>query len=165
MHEKANAAIKAAQVYVELGANPLADEDEVEAARDVFQTLIAPAVDPTITQQVVKQPPQIQTSAVAIHLNAMLEEYDRQIIVSAQQLRNYVTNKLVFESNNPDAKIRMKALELLGKIGDVGLFVERTEVTVHQKTTIELEEKVRSKLARLLGESDVSDAKIVENKP
>jgi hypothetical protein len=44
----------------------------------------------------------------------------------------------------------MRALELLGKVGDVGLFVERSEVTVRHKTTVELEDSIKSRIAKLL---------------
>jgi hypothetical protein len=66
------------------------------------------------------------------------------------QIRAYVTNKLLEESDNPDPRIRMKALELLGKISDVGLFAERTEVTVTHQTTEDLRETLRAKLGRLV---------------
>jgi hypothetical protein len=65
------------------------------------------------------------------------------------------------ESDNNDARIRMKALELLGKISDVGLFSERTEVTVTNKSTSELEEVLKSKLKKLMGGGDVQDAVIL----
>jgi hypothetical protein len=57
---------------------------------------------------------------------------------------------LIEETTNPDAKIRMRALELLGKVGDVGLFVERSEITVKHKTTLELEASVKGRIAKLL---------------
>ena len=68
----------------------------------------------------------VQESAGTIkHLDFMLTEYDKGLINAAHRLRNYVTNRLLEESNNADPKIKIKALELLGKIGDVGLFTER----------------------------------------
>ena len=60
-----------------------------------------------------------------------------------------VTNKLVEETENPDPRIRVKALELLGKMSDVGLFTERSEVTVTHQTSDELREKLKEKLLRL----------------
>jgi hypothetical protein len=71
-------------------------------------------------------------------------------VQSAVQIRTYVTNKLIEETTNPDAKIRIRALELLGKVGDVGLFVERSEVTVKHKTTVELEASIKDRVAKLL---------------
>lgn len=162
---KVEAAIAAANIYADLGANTFADDVELENARAAFSVVTAPPDmdNPHPLTQRATLP--LTSSAVVLHLQAMLEEYDHQIVANASTLRNYVTNKLIEESGNPDPKIRMKALELLGKVGDVGLFVERSEVTVTQKSTVELEEKVRGKLARLLDDADVSDAKIVESTP
>jgi hypothetical protein len=38
---------------------------------------------------------------------------------------------------------------MLGKISEVGLFTERSEVTIKHQTTVELEQKVREKLSAL----------------
>ena len=71
-----------------------------------------------------------------------------------------MTNRLIIESDNADPKIRIRALELLGKISDVGLFTERSEVVVTHQSNTELEDKLRDKLRRLMGE-DVVDADVV----
>jgi len=91
----------------------------------------------------------VQNSATAIHLRALLSEYDVQVVKTAAQIRTFVTNSLVEEAA-PGAKNRIRALELLGKISEVGLFTERSEVTVKHQTTIELEQKVRDKIAALI---------------
>jgi hypothetical protein len=44
----------------------------------------------------------------------------------------------------------MRSLELLGKIGDVGLFIERSEITVKHKTTIELQASIKERISKLL---------------
>lgn len=92
----------------------------------------------------------ITTPGAVRHLSTILGEYDHLVVQSAVQLRTYVTNKLIEESDNNDPKIRIRALELLGKIGDVGLFVERSEVTVKHKTTIELQSSIKERIAKLL---------------
>jgi len=91
----------------------------------------------------------VQNSATAVHLRALLSEYDVQVVKTAAQIRTFVTNSLVEEAA-PGAKNRIRALELLGKISEVGLFTERSEVTVKHQTTIELEQKVRDKIASLI---------------
>jgi hypothetical protein len=53
--------------------------------------------------------------------------------------------------------VRIRALELLGKISDVGLFTERSEVVITHQSSTELENKLRDKLRRLMGEEDVVD--------
>ena len=75
------------------------------------------------------------------------------------QLRHLVTNKLIIESENPDAKYRLRALELLGKISDVGLFTEKSEVTITHQTTDDIKDKLRAKLAKLVNpEPEVENA-------
>lgn len=91
----------------------------------------------------------VQNSATAIHLRALLSEYDVQVVKTAAQIRTFVTNSLVEEAA-PGSKTRIRALELLGKISEVGLFTERSEVTVKHQTTVELEQKVRDKIAALI---------------
>jgi hypothetical protein len=81
-----------------------------------------------------------------------------------------VTNKLIIETENADPRVRLRALELLGKITDVGLFTERKEVTVTHQNTGDIQEKLREKLEKLktLKKNDdgvyeeVQDAELVE---
>lgn len=103
----------------------------------------------------------ISTPGGAYFVRSILQEYDMEVVHEAKSLRHYVTNKLIIESDNNDARIRMKALELLGKISDVGLFSERTEVTVTNRSTSELEEVLKSKLKKLMGGGEVQDAVIL----
>ena len=100
----------------------------------------------------------MSTPGGAYFVRSILQEYDMEIVHEAKSLRHYVTNKLIIESDNNDARIRMKALELLGKISDVGLFAERSEITVTNRSTSELEEVLKSKLKKLMGASEVQDA-------
>jgi hypothetical protein len=93
---------------------------------------------------------ELHNPGVILHLKMMISEYDKQVIADASQLRTYITNKLLEETGSPDGKIRMKALELLGKISDVGLFTEKTEITYKHKPTEELERLLREKIARVL---------------
>lgn len=90
------------------------------------------------------------TPAALRALDAQLKRFSHNIIEDAAQVRNYVTNKLIEESENPDPRIRIKALELLGKISDVGLFAEKREVTVTHKSNDELRDALRQKLAKLV---------------
>ena len=55
-----------------------------------------------------------------------------------------------------DPKIEIKALELLGKHSDIGLFTERSEITVHHTTSKGLEDSIKERIKRLLN-ADVTD--------
>jgi hypothetical protein len=81
-------------------------------------------------------------------------------IESAGQIRHLVTNKLIEETENPDPRVRIRALELLGKFADVGLFADRTEVTVTHQTTDDIKDRLRQKLSKLI--RTVEDAEIIE---
>ena len=82
--------------------------------------------------------------------DSILKEFGRSVVESAVQIRHLVTNKLLLETDNPDPRVRIRALELLGKISDVGLFAEKSEVTITHQSTDDLREKLRSKLAKLV---------------
>lgn len=93
---------------------------------------------------------------------SILDEFGQVVVEDSVQIRNMVTNKLLLESENPDARIRMRALELLGKISDVGLFTEKKEITVQHTSTEELKAKLKNKLTRLISDKEpVTDAEIV----
>lgn len=102
----------------------------------------------------------LNTPEGAVYVNNILSQYDMEVVRDAKRLRNYVTNRLILESENPDARVRMRSLELLGKISDVGLFTDRAEITINNRSTVELENNLRDKLRRLK-EGDVSDATII----
>ena len=90
----------------------------------------------------------------------MLKRFSHRVVDDAADVRNFVTNKLILESDNPDPRIRIRALELLGKVGDVGLFTEKTEVTVTHQSTDELREQLREKLAKMV--EVIDDAEYVD---
>jgi len=111
------------------------------------------------------------TPACIVQTNNILKEFSHIVATSAAEIRNLVTNKLILETENADPRIRMRALELLGKISDVGLFAERKEVTITHQNTTELQEKLRTKLEKLKNlkkneagvyEEEAEDAEIVE---
>jgi len=94
--------------------------------------------------------------------NSILTEFGQLVAENASQIRHMVTNKLILETDNPDPRVRIRALELLGKISDVGLFAEKSEVTVTHQSTEDLRLKLRSKLAKLVNPED-DEAVIIDS--
>lgn len=92
------------------------------------------------------------------HVNAILSEFDREVLDVHRRLRNYVTNKLVIDSANDDPRTRLKALELLGKVSGVGLFSERIDVNVTQRTVKDIETELRKTLELYDGEYAVVES-------
>ena len=147
LHTKVDALFKTAEFLEAFGIGLDLDEQDRVRARAAFHESMSSSNANGI---IVAKTDRATTSASVIHLRSILSEYDEVVVTSAVQIRTYVTNKLIEETTNPDAKIRMRALELLGKVGDVGLFIERSEVTVKHKTTLELETSIKSRIATLL---------------
>lgn len=129
---------------VHLGTDVEVTDDDADLAREIF------ASGAKVTPDMLSSP------GAVIHLKSILSEYDKQVVESAAQLRTYVTNKLVIESTDRDPRVRLKALELLGKISDVGLFSEKTEITLRHRPTEELEQMLRDRLERVIGGHDAS---------
>ena len=101
------------------------------------------------------------TPASLLMTNSILQEFGQSVADSAVQIRHMVTNKLVLETDNPDPRVRIRALELLGKISDVGLFAEKSEVTITHQSTEDLKNRLRSKLAKLVS-PEVDNAIIID---
>lgn len=97
----------------------------------------------------------LHSSGVVIHLKAILSEYDQEVVYDKAKLRNYITNKLIEESTNEDARIRLAALTQLGKISDVGLFTEKTEITHKNRSTEELERLLQEKLEKVINHEPI----------
>ena len=71
-------------------------------------------------------------------------------------VRSAITAKLMEIANCGDPRYELKALELLGKHSDVGLFTERSEITINHKTSSDLEDAIKERIKRLLN-ADVVD--------
>ena len=112
------------------------------------------AVD--LITQAAKTPKHIKSSGQASAAAAILKKYDFTAVEDAQQARNLITNKLIELTDCGDLKIEIKALELLGKHSDIGIFTERSEITVHHTTSQSLENSIKERIKRLL-HSDVTD--------
>jgi len=92
----------------------------------------------------------LSNPAIVVQTKAILDEYSVAVIESALQLRNFVTNKLVLLAENKDPRVQLKALEMIGKISDVGLFTDKTEITMRHRPTEELEQMLRERLTKVI---------------
>lgn len=88
--------------------------------------------------------------ASIILASSIIKEFNHHVVTSSVQIRNLVTNRLILETENPKPQIRIRALELLGKISDVGLFAEKHDLTITHQTSDELKAKLKTKLQALL---------------
>jgi len=150
----AKAAANAARL---LAAHGLDTAPTVEDRNTASALLTQYAIDPVTTSAAASPQRMGKMTPAALILTAeLLEKFGHQIVQDAVQVRHLVMNKLLEETENPDPRIRIRALELLGKITDVGLFTERSEVTVTHQTTDDLRSRLKEKLLKL---KDVTPAR------
>ena len=129
---------------------------EADAARKAFNSYVtAQPADKTHAALA-----EVKTPAAVQHLVGMLTAYDWEFIQQAKELRGYTVAKILEETNNPTASIRLKALAMLGKVTEIGLFTEKIEVKKTELSDAEIDQRIKEKLnkmARIVEITDVTD--------
>ncbi len=112
---------------------------------------------------------QLKTPPAVRHLTGMLTAYDWEFVEQAKELRGYAVSQILEETKHPDAKIRLKALDMLGRVTEVALFTERVEVKNNTLSDAEIEAKIKDKINRFMQVTDVIDVaepvEDIENTP
>lgn len=90
-----------------------------------------------------------------LKLEALLTSYDHEFLGANRRIANFVTNRLLEETEDEDPKVRLKALELLGKRRGVNLFSDQLEITVKQKPTEAIEGELTTLLEKYMGAADI----------
>lgn len=150
LSERVHAAAKTVELLEQGGLAPEVLKNDGSGAENIEDLARAFAQDPEEANKSFT-PARISAlrPAVIQQLDEVLSEFNHVVVRNAVQIRTFVTNKLILEASNPDPRVRIRALELLGKISDVGLFAERSEVTITHRSTDELKQTLREKLNTL----------------
>ena len=153
----------AATTVMDLAEHGLEIEPTQEDQENAAKLVGAYAEDPENTsKKVTAKKIATLTPASLLLTDAILKEFGQSVVESSMHIRHLVTNKLLIESDNEDARIRMRALELLGKISDVGLFSEKSEITITHQSTDDLRAKLKGKLEKLVSGEVIEDAVILD---
>tara|TARA_R110000868_G_scaffold9970_1_gene49054 strand:+ start:1232 stop:1864 length:633 start_codon:yes stop_codon:yes gene_type:complete len=99
----------------------------------------------------------LRSFPVAYAAASFLRAYGSHLALDVATVRSAITHKLLSLADCGDPKYELKALELLGKHSDIGLFTERSEVTINYKDPESLENAIKERVKRLLN-ADVIDA-------
>lgn len=129
-----------------------------QAARESFIALSTHTEPQNAKEALMK----VQTPQAVRHIVGMLTAYDWEFVQQAKELRGMAVAKIVEETEHPDARIRLKALELLGRVTEVGLFTDRVEIKKADLSDSELDQKIKEKLNRLAGVIDVKPEDVQE---
>jgi hypothetical protein len=150
LHARAQAAFNTVEFLAANGMQvpTVTAADKKEAREQFFEA-------PTASKEI--------SSAAAIILKGMLDEYDVEVVRNAAQVRNYVKMRLMMLTGSDKESTQLKALELLGKMSDVGAFTERLEINVTHRTTEELQAELASKLSSYM--DDIIDVESRQLQP
>ena len=134
LHARAQAAFNTVEFLTANGMQPpvITVADKKEARAQFFET-------PSAGREL--------NSAAAVLLKSMLDEYDVEVVRNAAQVRNYVKMRLLMLTGSDKESTQLKALEMLGKMSDVGAFAERLDINITHRTTEELQAELATKLS------------------
>jgi hypothetical protein len=147
--EKARALCETVQELIRQGAQVTVTDEDKAKSHEILATKKIP-------------PAKTLTPGTIVNLEAILSEWDQEVLDVHRRLRNYVTNKLIMESSDPDPRQRIKALELLGKTSGVGLFSERIDVNVTHRTVQDIETELAKTLELYMGPIQTIEAKEIK---
>jgi hypothetical protein len=125
-------------------------------ALEAFSAVIAQSPDAKQKILDLQLPEEVRASV------AMLSQYQWEFVKQAEELRSMAVSKIVKETDHPDARIRLKALDMLGKVTEVALFTERVEVKKTDLSDAELEARIKEKLGRYMGKADIVDVDAID---
>jgi len=133
------------------------DDDEIlteaqeEKTTDAFNALVT--ADPKTKEKLLQLdlPHEIKSAV------GMVTAYQWKFIEQAEELRSMAVSHIVKEIQHPDARIRLKALEMLGKVTEVALFTDRVTVKNEEISDEELDARIKEKLGRYMGAVDIVD--------
>jgi hypothetical protein len=133
-------------------------EAQQEKVADAFNALTTS--DPRAKQKLMQLdlPEEIKAAV------GMVTAYQWKFVEQAEELRSMAVANIVKEIQHPDARIRLKALELLGKVTEVALFTDRVQIKNEDVTDEELDARIKEKLGRYMGAVDVVDVEEIEIK-
>lgn len=127
-------------------------EPEKDAAREAAHAMMTnPENVPALAQY---------SNPTLAYLAGMVAQHDTYIVQELAELKKFVVNRLVEETQDSNPKIRLTALRALGEIDGIDAFKKRTEVTHKSQSLEEVERELLEKLAKL--EKRTVDVKVVE---
>ena len=128
-----------AELQESLGAALDVTEGDVEREKELLKA-VAEA----------KKPSNLTNQTTAFAAAAFLRTYGAHLAMDAAEARSAITHKLMEIADCGDPRYELKALELLGKHSDIGIFTERSEVTINYKNPEDLEKAIKDRVKNLL---------------
>jgi hypothetical protein len=115
-------------------------EENREQAHQLMEQIVANKTPPDLVNY---------PNDTLAYLGGMVSVYSGMVVRDLADLKLFVVNKLLQESEHPDGKIRMQALKAIGEIDGVDAFKRRTEVTHKAQSLEEVESELLDTLTKL----------------
>jgi len=153
LHERAKAAFNTMEFLAAMGLEP--KKENMQAAKREAERQFA---NSPVAQ---RRPFNVETT---LWLDKLLGEYNNAIVEDTIRLKTYVTTRLVEESDGEKAADRLRALESLGRLTQLGMFADKLEISVNTKSTEELKTDLAQKLSRYMGVAEEVKAEKAQEK-
>jgi hypothetical protein len=138
----------------DLTGRPLEPTEENRSqAHELMEQVVANKTPPDLTQY---------PNETLAYLGGMVAMYSGMVVRDLADLKLYVVNKLLQESEHPDGKVRMQALKALGEVDGVDAFKKRTEVTVKAQSMEEVENELAETLNKLKRITSLSQQPVMD---
>lgn len=142
-----------AELMVALGAPVEADASTLNKETALLDEAIAKkTIDPLKT-----------SLPAAIGASSFLRAYGQTKAMDVITARTAITNKLFELADCGDPKYELKALELLGKHSDIGLFTERSEINVKYENPEALQKAILDRVKRIMQAEVVDEPQLGMN--
>ena len=137
--DQVSIAAKTADLLEELGAPLEVDEPTLSKEKALIESALKH-----------QNKDALKSYPAAMAASAFVKSYGHNLAYDVMEVRAALTNKLLEIANCGETKFELRALELLGKHSDIGLFTERSEVTINYKSPDALEAAIKERVKRLL---------------
>ena len=141
-----------AELQIELGAVLDVSEGDTQREKELLDA-VANA----------KKPSNLTNQSTAFAAATFLRTYGQQLAMDAASARAAITNKLMELADCGDPRYELKALELLGKHSDIGIFTERSEITVNYNSPEDLEKAIKERVKNLLNATVVDTIPLADD--
>ena len=140
------------ELQVSLGASLEVSEENAEREQALIRA---------VTER--KKVSNLSHPPTAFAAASFLRMYGQQLAMDASEARGAITNKLMELANCGDPRYELKALELLGKHSDIGIFTERSELTINYKNPEDLEKAIKERVKNLLNATVVETTSLEDS--
>jgi hypothetical protein len=125
----------------DLTGNPIEpSEEHREQAHQLMEHVVSNKTPPDLVNY---------PNETLAYLGGMVAMYSGMVVRDLADLKLFVVNKLLQETEHADGKIRMQALKAIGEIDGVDAFKRRTEITHKTQSLEEVESELLDTLTKL----------------